>query len=188
MILPGVLRTGQIVCVAAGVLAGGAHWCAALAASACTGSLATSLIHPLPASLSVTLETSPDDTANPALARQFVAGLRRAGVTVSKQGSVLLSMSVTVVPSAGAAGGVGGTYKGFGWVSGEQAPTPGHGPGIRSANLSMSITLTDTAQSTLSWIASVQCKVQTDDSGAVAEGLGEVIGRSIGKNFDRRPI
>lgn len=176
------------MCVAAGLLAGGAHWCAALAASSCTGSLATSLIHPLPASLSVALETSPDDTANPALARQFVAGLRKAGVTVTKQGNVSLSMSVTVVPAAGAASGVGGTYKGFAWVSGEQTPTPGHGPGIRSANLSLSVTLTDTAQSTLSWIASVQCKVQTDDSSTLAEGLGEVIGRSIGQNFDRRPI
>jgi hypothetical protein len=150
--------------------------------------MATSLIHPLPSPLTVAMQTSVDNSPNPALARQFVNGLRQAGVTVSDQGNLMLSLTVTVVPAASAvsaARAVGGTYRGFDWTSGEQAPAPGQGPGIRSANLSMSITLTDTTQSTLSWVATLQCKVQSNSSTTVAEYMGEVIGRSLGKSIDR---
>ena len=189
MFSPFVSRAGHIACVAAGLLGGGAPWSEVQAASSCTGNLATSLIHPLPSPLTVALQTSVDNAANPALARQFVNGLRQAGVTVSDQGNAMLSLTVTLVPSAAAAGAaraVGGTYKGFDWNSGEQAPTPGQGPSIQSANLSMSVTLTDNAQSTLSWVATLQCKVQTTGSTTLAEFMGEVIGRSLGKNIDRK--
>lgn len=184
-----VLRSGQMACVAAGLLAGSAHWSAVQATSSCTGNLAASLVHPLPSPLTVALQNSVDNSANPALARQFVNGLRQAGVTVSDQGNVMLSLTVTLVPSAAsvsAARGLGGTYKGFDWNSGEQVPGPGQGPGIQSANLSMSITLTDNAQSTLSWVATLQCKVQSTSSTTVAAFMGEVIGRSLGMNIDRK--
>jgi hypothetical protein len=49
-------------------------------------------------------------------------------------------------------------------------------------------TLTDTAQSTLSWVATLQCVVKTDSSANVAEDLGEVIGRSLGQNVERKAI
>lgn len=185
MFHPYVLRTGQVACVATGLLAAAAHSSAVQAASSCTGNLATSLIHPLPAPLTVAMQNSVDNSANPALARRFVDGLRQAGVTVSDQGNVTLSLTVTLVPSAtatSAARSVGGTYKGFDWVSGEQAPTGGHGPSIQGANLSMSVTLTDNAQSTLSWVATLQCKVKTTDSTALAAFMGGVIGRSLGQN------
>jgi len=182
------MRSGQIACVTAGLLAGSAHWSAVQAASSCKGNLAASLVHPLPSPLTVALQNSVDDSANPVLARQFVNGLRQAGVTVSDQGNVMLSLTVTLVPSAAAvsaARGIGGTYKGFDWNSGEPVPSGGQGPGIQSANLSMSITLTDNAQSTLSWVGTLQCKVQSTSSTTVAEFMGEVIGRSLGKNVDR---
>jgi hypothetical protein len=167
-------------------LVGGALISGAHAAGSCSGTLGTALLHPLPNPVTVALQTSVDDSANPVLAQRFVDGLQRAGVAVSPQGNMTLSLTVSLVPSASASSAVGGTYKGFDWVSGEQAP--GQGTSIRSANLSLSVTLTDNTQSTQSWIATAQCVVQTDDSGALAEDIGEVIGRNIGQNFDSRRI
>jgi hypothetical protein len=174
--------------VTVGLLVCGTHWINALAAGSCSGNIQTSLIHPLPAPMTVSMQNSVDNSPNPVLAGRFVAGLQRAGVTLVDQGNVMLSITVTVVPSASARNSVGGVYKGFDWVSGEQTPNVGQGPGLMSANLSMSATLTDTAQSTLSWVATLQCIVKTDSSGNVAEDLGEVIGRSLGQNVERKAI
>jgi hypothetical protein len=169
------------------MLTGGAWLTGAQAAGSCKGSLATALLHALPSPLSVALQTSVDNSANPDLARQFVNGLRQVGVNVTQDGNTTLSMAVSVVPAAATPNNlVGGTYKGFDWVSGQ--PTPGAGTTISGSSLSLSITLTDNAQSTQSWIATLQCSVQTDDSAVLAEDIGEIIGRNIGQNFDNKRI
>jgi hypothetical protein len=139
----------------------------------------------MPVPVTVALQTGVDDSVNPTLTRRFVEGLRRAGVTMSQQGNMTLNMAVAIASEASApAGPISGTYRGFDWVSGEQAPQGQ--ANIRSANLTLSVTLSDNAQFTQSWVATAKCVVQTDDSGALAEDIGELIGRNIGQNFDSR--
>ncbi len=180
-------RFAHVACLGLVALAAGAPFGAARADNACSGTLATALLHPLPNPVSIALQTSVDNSANPELARRFVDGLRSAGATVTANGNMTLSMAVSVVPSATSPNAAfGGSYKGFDWVSGEQAPS--RSVSIRSSSLSLSVTLTDNAQSTQSWIATIQCTVQTDSSGDLAQDLGAVIGRNIGQNFDSKRI
>ena len=59
-------------------------------------------------------------------------------------------------------------------------------PGIRSAQLRMSAVLTDNAAISQSWVATIECRVQTDDPGELAEDLGLIIGRAFGTNMQKR--
>jgi hypothetical protein len=50
----------------------------------------------------------------------------------------------------------------------------------------MSAVLTDNAAITQSWVATIECRVQTDDPGELAEDLGLIIGRAFGTNMQKR--
>ena len=173
------VRARGMVFPAIAMLCAAAPLSAALAGQTCSGSLRTSLIHPLPKPMTVTLQPAVQDSANPQLTQQFANGLQSAGVALSPQGNMTLNLAVslTAAPSA-PAGAVSGRFKGFDWVSGE--PVPGQSVTLTSANLTLGVTLADNAQSTQSWIASLTCVVRGNDSAALARELGEIVGRSIG--------
>jgi hypothetical protein len=166
-----------------GAALSGAH-----AAGDCPGSLQASLLHRLPTPLTVDSARDIADTANPQLAQRFVNGLQQAGVTVADQGNATLSVAVSVSAPPSGSGIASGTYKGFNWVSGEQLPPGGRVPGMLSATLSISAVLADNAAARQSWLVTINCKVQTDDPGALAEYIGSTIGRVIGQNIDRKAI
>ena len=155
----------------------------AMAAETCSGSLQSSLLHKLPVPVTVTLQPDVDDAVNPHLARRFADGLQAAGVALSRQGNMMMSMAVSLsMPPSAVGGGINGNYKGFDWVSGEQTATQP----IVSANLTLSATLADLAQATQSWVVSLQCVVRTNDSAALAYDLGQIIGRNIGIDQSNR--
>ena len=52
----------------------------------------------------------------------------------------------------------------------------------------MSAQLTDQKTATISWLASIKCTVSTEDPNALAEEIGEIIGRNVGQNFIKRPL
>jgi hypothetical protein len=158
------------------------------AQSLCTGTLRASMVHPLPKPLVVGTERSLQDTANPELAQRFANGLQNAGVTLGDGGNATLSMAVSVVASASGTSVTSGTYKGFEWMSGKPVGTAGAAPGLRSAALSISVIVTDNVAIAQAWIATVDCRVQTDDPGALAEFLGNMIGRTMGQNIDRKAV
>lgn len=160
----------------------------AQAAGGCSGSMQTSLLHALPKPMIVMGTSSIGDTANPQLTRRFVDGLQKAGVTVADQGNVTLSIAVSVTAPGTGSNVVSGQYKGFDWMSGEPVAPAQTIPGIRSTHLSLSAVLADNVAVTQSWVATIECQVQTDDPNALAEDIGTIIGRAIGTNLERRPI
>jgi hypothetical protein len=46
----------------------------------------------------------------------------------------------------------------------------------------------DKASGSLAWIGTITCKIQTDDVSALAEGLGEIVGRSLGLSIPRKSL
>ena len=159
------------------------------APSACNGNLRASLVHPLPKPLTVGTSRSIDDVANPELARRFAGGLSKAGLTMVDTGSSTLSIAVSVTAPAGGGSGVtSGYYKGFEWMSGSPTATAGRLPSIRGATLSISAVLTDNTAIAQSWVATIDCRVQTEDPGTLAEFIGNAIGRVVGKDIDSRKI
>ena len=158
-----------------------------LAAGTCAGTIETSLLHPLPRPMVVTAATSVANSANPELTRRFVSGLQQAGVTVGNKGNVTLNIAVSVNAPAGSTI-ISGQYQGFEWVSGEPLAIGQTVPGLQSTNLNMSAVLSDNVAITQSWLATIECRVQTDDPGALAEDLGLALGRAFGTNVDRRRL
>jgi hypothetical protein len=164
-------------------------WSSAHAAGTCTGTMQASLLHPLPKPLTVGSARGLADTPNPELSRRFVEGLQKAGVDVTAQGNTTLSIAVSVLaPVSSEAGVATGTYKGLDWTSGLTV-TPGQvTSSLRLAKLSLSAVVSDNAEATQSWVETINCTVQTDDPGTLAEFIGSVIGQTIGRNIDQKGV
>jgi hypothetical protein len=171
-----------------GLLLAAAIAARANAAGTCAGTIETSLLHPLPKPMVVMGATSMGNSPNPELTRRFVEGLQQAGVIVGDEGNVTLNIAVSVTAPHNGSNVVTGQYEGFDWVSGEPVAAGQRIPGIRSTNLSMSAVLADNVAITQSWLATIDCQVQTDDPGALAEDIGVLIGRAFGSNQERKRI
>jgi hypothetical protein len=158
------------------------------AVDTCAGTMQTSSLHPLPNPMVVMGATSVANSATPGLTRRFVEGLQRAGITVAEDGgNVTLNIAVAVTAPRGS-NVQSGQYEGFNWVSGEPLDPGQRVPGIRSTTLSLSAVVSDNVAITQSWVATIECQVQTDDPGALAEDLGYAIGRAFGTNLDRKRL
>ena len=158
------------------------------ASSICSGSVTGSVLAPLHKPIAVSLVTPINERPDPALARRFLDGVQAAGVSVvdTGQGNAVLDMTFSVSPTNnGGAGRAGGTYKGFGWMSGDTVTGQG-APDMRGSALALSIEVTDAASQSLAWIGSVNCTVRGDDPAALAEELGRVVGHSLGNSVDKR--
>lgn len=152
---------------------------------ACAGAISGTVLGPLPTPLQIQLDTPVDDTANPALAHRLMAGLQRAGVTVTSDGSgnARLSLAISVTPPpGGGAGPVAGSYRNMGWASGDAAPANWN---IVGTKLTLSAEVTNSAAAALAWLGTLECTVTTSDPGLLSESLGVVIGRSVGRASGR---
>jgi hypothetical protein len=180
-----VLSLPGVLCVT--VLAGVCLSSAAHAQKGCAGTIDGTVLQPLANPTIVSFETAVNSAANPALFQQFIAGLQRAGVATASngQGNTLLSLTFTLAPSAaGGSGPAAGHYSDFSWASGETAPGAGQW-NIRGAVLSLSAEATDTRSQSLAWIGTLKCTVMVADPNVVAEDLGDIVGRSIGRPKER---
>ena len=73
-------------------------------------------------------------------------------------------------------------------MSGQTISTSTATPSMRSAALTISAIITDNVAISQSWVATIDCRVQTDDPGALAEFIGNTLGRAVGQNIDRKAI
>jgi hypothetical protein len=154
----------------------------------CSGSVTGSVLAPLHKPIVVSVVTPVNEMANPALVQRFLDGVKAVGVTVANSGpgNAVLDMTISVSPpNADGSGVAAGPYKGFGWMSGE--PTSGRAaPRLLGSALSLDVEVTDVASKSLAWIGSLKCTVRGDDPAALAEGLGKIVGRSLGNSIDKR--
>ena len=155
----------------------------------CAGSIDGSVIRPLRHPIAVSLVTPDSPDPNAALVQRFLSGVQNAGLNVmqSGQGNTILNTSFIVTDSIesglrSTAGTNTRAYNGFGWMSGVTVPD-NEGRRIRGSALSMTIEATDVASQSLAWVGTIQCIVLGDDVGALAEDLGTIVGRSLGKSI-----
>jgi hypothetical protein len=154
----------------------------------CQGSVTGSVLAPLHKPIAASIVTPVGERANPTLTQRFLEGVQAAGVAVVQdgQGNTSLNMTFTVTPpSNGGPGSAAGTYKGFGWMSGETIPG-GAGSSMRGSILALTVEATNTATQSLAWVGTFQCTIRSDDAASLAEDLGRVVGRSLGNSISER--
>ena len=156
-----------------------------MAAGTCAGTIRSSLLHPLPRSM-VVMGTAVSTTTTSDLTRRFSDGLRHAGVSIADEGNVTLNIAVSVTAPPTASNVTSGQFHGFEWISSGRVEVGQRMPDLRSADLSMSAVLSDKQAISQSWVATINCRVQTDDPGALAEDLGLTIGRAFGTDAEER--
>jgi hypothetical protein len=160
---------------------------AARADQLCSGAISGSVLQSLPRPTSVSLLSALGDP-NPTIAQKFLDGMQASGVTVVRDGQGTTSLDVTFAVTPRSGGGPGpapGAHKGFEWMSAEADPT-GTGWSMRGAALTLTVEAIDKASGSLAWVGSIECTVHQDDTAAVAQGLGRIVGQSLGKAISER--
>ena len=157
---------------------------AARADSICAGTMTGSVLQPLPKPTTVSVAQPVSDDANPGLTQDFLNGFQAGGQTMLPpgQGNTQLDMTFTVNAGPSASSNA---YKGFGWMSGMQAP-PGGSSALPGSAVSISIEATDLTSQTLAWIGTISCTVQTADPDQLATHIGELVARALGRSMERR--
>jgi hypothetical protein len=158
---------------------------AAQAANVCSGTLSGSLLRPVVKPLVVALDHPIDSAANPGLAKAFVNGVQNAGATVvpKGQGTTNLDLSFLMRSTSGKPG----TYRNLSWVRSQ--PMPGRMQSVmRGSRVDVTIYAHDASSRALTWTGTISCTIQTDDMSALAEGLGEIVGRSLGQRVSKAAL
>ena len=154
---------------------------AAYALDTCRGIYSGSSLAPMPAPNVVSFQPANGTGQASDLGLQFVAGLQAVGVATTGNPTTQLDLSVTLTPSSSAvAAQAPGSYYGFGWAE----DTSSSGSSIKSSTLHLSGSLTAVQAATMVWVVDITCSVLVDDRSRLAESLGELVGRAMGRNFD----
>ena len=182
--------------LAASVLA----WCSgASAAPNCQGTYAATSLQPLPERVVVDLDIRDRSPRNLMLADRFLRGVREAGVVVGQGANVLLHVSTSRLgeTSSGATRGAERSYSELGGLAGggmrpSLSPLPAtsmrasrSAPGAQPL-LALRVDATESKNTRIAWIASLQCQMTGSDDGGVAQELGRVIGGVLGKGVERQ--
>ncbi len=158
-------------------LAGPAFSAPAFAGQACDGAIQASALQTMPSPLVIAVQ-NPRDTAKAKLAEaSFVEGLQSAGVTV--QPNAMDVMHLTFLISVDNGGQIH-DYTDFSWTS---APGAAQGP---PPTLTITAGVTARGQQTPLWIASLECKVKSEDPTVVAKEIGQVIGEVLSKQLGQK--
>jgi hypothetical protein len=133
------------------------------------------------------------------LADRFLRGVREAGVAVGQGANVLLHVSTSRLgeTSSGATRGAERSYSELGGLAGggmrpSLSPLPAtsmrasrSAPGAQPL-LALRVDATESKNTRIAWIASLQCQMTGSDDGGVAQELGRVIGGVLGKGVERQ--
>jgi len=184
------------VLLAASVMAWGGG---ASAAPSCQGTYAATSLQPLPERVVVDLDIRDRSPRNLMLADRFLRGVREAGVVVGQGANVLLHVSTSRLgeTSSGATRGAERSYSELGGLAGggmrpSLSPLPATSMrASRSAPaaqplLALRVDATESKNTRIAWIASLQCQMTGSDDGGVAQELGRVIGGVLGKGVERQ--
>ncbi|MFO1027288.1 MAG: hypothetical protein U1E70_19095 [Acetobacteraceae bacterium] len=156
----------------------------ASADATCAGTVSGSPLQALPRPTIVSVVQPVTDDANPGLAQEFLNALQAAGITVvpSGQGNTQLDMTFTVNAGPGA---TSGAFKGFGWMSGMQAPSGG-ASALPGSVVSISIEATNLGNQSLAWVGTIQCTIKTADPTALVADLGRVVAKALGRSMEQQ--
>jgi hypothetical protein len=158
---------------------------AAQAANVCSGTLSASPLRPVVKPLVVALDRPIDSVANPGLAKAFVDGVQNTGAVVVPKGQGTTNLDLSFLMRS--TGGKPGTYKNLTWMRSQSVP--GHMQSIlRGSHVEVTIYARDASSSALAWMGTISCTIQTDDVTALAEGLGNIVGRSLGQRVSKAAL
>jgi hypothetical protein len=176
------VRTTALTALMVPLLPIGLQPLAAQPAKVCSGTLSVSSLRPVAKPLVVALGHPIDSVANPGLAKAFLDGVQNAGPTVVPKGQGTTNLDLSFLMRF--TGGKTGRYRNLNWMRGQ--PAPGR---IQSVLLGSHVEVTvyahDASSRALTWISTISCSILTDDVTTLAEGLGEIVGRSLGQSMPK---
>jgi hypothetical protein len=149
----------------------------ALAGEACDGAIEASALQTLPTPLAIAFQDPLSTARSKTVTASFEDGLRAGGVAVQPDAADVLHLSFLITT---ADGGQMHEYSDFSWTA---APGAAAGP---PPTLTVTAGLTARGQPTLVWVASLACKIKTQDPVVLGQELGQVIGEVLGKQLDQK--
>jgi hypothetical protein len=153
---------------------------AAYAIDTCRGTYSGSLIHPLPLRNVVQYEPeSNDPDALTDLGMHFLAGLQRGGVVTTGQPNTRLYVMAMVTPPFAGTDRRNRTHQAL-HTSAAAEMAPG--------TLDLTLSLRDIRTADTIWVGSLSCRILINDRLQVAESIGELLGRAVGKDFASKPF
>lgn len=171
----------------------------ASAMGTCDGTYAAFLLHALPQRPVVRLDVRNTAPANQRLADRFLAGMREAGVSTGANPDVTLHVTTSVsIDNAG-----GSNRRPERRAAGLSALQSGNLPSrqvmprgrlrtpsqARSAPLlELDVDAIRRTETRVSWRVSVHCRPTGTDRGQLAQDLGLVVGRALGRRIERRGL
>ena len=187
------LPEAALLILAAAAWTGPAH-----GMESCEGTYAAMALHPLPAAVTVGLESRSQLPSSQTMAERLIAGLRTAGVAIGADPSVSLRVSTARFdPSAGSPDTAGGGASDLsGLEGGVQVKLPDI-PAERLARppmpsqppmLFMRVEATPKGDKVPAWVMTLQCRITGTDDGRRAEDLGHLVGTVLGKRVERAPF
>ena len=151
----------------------------------CSGTISASPLRPVSKPWVVELDHPIDSVANPGLAKAFVEGVQNAGVTVVSKGQGTTNLDLSFLMRI--TGGKKGTYRNLNWMRSQ--PAPGHIQSVlRGSRVDVTVYARDASSRALTWTGTISCTIQTDDVTTLAEGLGEIVGRSLGQTAPKATL
>jgi len=174
-------RATTLSAVAATLLIGGVS--ASQGAELCRGNISGSPLRPIAKPIVVSLAHQLDTTANPELAKHFLAGLQEAGVSVVPVGKGTTSLDLSFLLH----GKRKGTYHDLTWMRGSEASAEMKSS-LQGSHIDLTIYARDVASQSLVWTGVMACTIQTDDGGAFAQGLGATVGRALGQSIPKKTL
>jgi hypothetical protein len=179
------VRTTALAALVTPLLIIGLQPLAAQAANVCSGTQSGSPLRPIAKPLVVALDHPIDSVANPGLAKAFLDGVQNAGPTVVPKGQGTTNLDLSFLMHS--TGGKSGTYTNLNWMRSQAVP--GRIQSIlRGSHVEVTIYAHDASSRALTWTGTISCTIQTDDVTALAEGLGEIVGRSLGQTMPKAAL
>jgi hypothetical protein len=131
--------------------------------------------------IDVELDHPIDSVANPGLVKAFLDGAAAGATVVSKGQAQSLDLS-SLMRSTGE-DGVTGTEL----MRSQAAPVHIQSV-LQGSHVEVTIYAHDASSRALTWTGTISCTIQTDDVTTLAEGLGEIVGRSLGQSVPKATL
>lgn len=173
-----LVRAGALGLLALGVMAPDA----ARASSLCAGDFATSQVHPWPAAMTFYLPLRETSSTSGARIQAFRSSLEKAGLTIDPQGRATLQVVFTIRGGPGPAS----VFNDMNW---QRRPTDAAllvDPSLPGATLHLTVIVSDRTAYQQIWVATMECRIETPDTAALAADIGTSLGKAIASAMRQR--